>query len=117
MGYLRSDILPSVERQGLTSSQTVYRSVLVFRRDIAARMEPSVATDGPDGDRPLSELHPERSDRPGRASDVTSHFSFENQPVDQASSRLKLRANRADDGEVFCNAPFNSWRFAIHSAT
>jgi hypothetical protein len=30
--YLRSDILPSEERQGLTSTQTVYRSVLVFRR-------------------------------------------------------------------------------------
>ncbi len=30
--YLRADILPSEERQGLTSSHTVYRSVLVFRR-------------------------------------------------------------------------------------
>lgn len=33
--YLRADILPSEERQGLTSSHTVYRSVLVFRREIA----------------------------------------------------------------------------------
>ena len=33
--YLRADILPSEERQGLTSSQTVYRSVLVFRRALA----------------------------------------------------------------------------------
>ena len=33
--YLRSDILPSEERQGLTSSTTVYRSVLVFEREIA----------------------------------------------------------------------------------
>jgi len=32
--YQRSDILPSEERQGLTSSHTVYRSVLVFRRAI-----------------------------------------------------------------------------------
>jgi predicted glycosyl hydrolase (DUF1957 family) len=32
--YLRSDILPSEERQGLTSSHTVYRSVLVFQREI-----------------------------------------------------------------------------------
>lgn len=31
--YLRADILPSEERQGLTSTQTVYRSVLVFRRE------------------------------------------------------------------------------------
>ena len=35
--YLRSDILPSVERQGLTSSHTVYRSVLVFQRDLRPR--------------------------------------------------------------------------------
>lgn len=30
--YQRADILPSEERQGLTSTQTVYRTVLVFRR-------------------------------------------------------------------------------------
>lgn len=30
--YLRSDILPSEERHGLTGSQTVYRTLLVFRR-------------------------------------------------------------------------------------
>ena len=30
--YLRADILPSEERHGLTSTHTVYRSVLVFRR-------------------------------------------------------------------------------------
>lgn len=34
--YLRSDILPSDERQGLTSTQTVYRTLLVFRRPIGA---------------------------------------------------------------------------------
>jgi len=32
--YQRSDILPSEERQGLASTHTVYRSVLVFRRAI-----------------------------------------------------------------------------------
>lgn len=32
--YLRSDILPSEERQGLTSTATIYRSVLVFMREI-----------------------------------------------------------------------------------
>ena len=31
--YLRADILPSEERQGLTSTATIYRSVLVFRRE------------------------------------------------------------------------------------
>ena len=47
--YYRADILPSEERQGLTSTQTVYRSVLVFRRvsggaDIAdaQRAEPPI---------------------------------------------------------------------------
>ncbi|WP_165802854.1 DUF4177 domain-containing protein [Pelagivirga sediminicola] len=30
--YLRTDILPSDERAGLTSTQTVYRTLLVFRR-------------------------------------------------------------------------------------
>ncbi len=34
--YQRADILPSTERQGLTSTQTVYRSVLVFRRVVEA---------------------------------------------------------------------------------
>lgn len=37
--YQRSDILPSEERQGLTSSQTVYRSVLIFRRALAQNPE------------------------------------------------------------------------------
>lgn len=30
--YLRTDTLPSTERSGLTSTQTVYRNVMVFRR-------------------------------------------------------------------------------------
>ncbi len=30
--FQRADILPSEERQGITSTQTIYRSVLVFRR-------------------------------------------------------------------------------------
>ncbi|SEK39118.1 hypothetical protein SAMN05421666_1601 [Roseovarius nanhaiticus] len=33
--YLRTDILPSDERQGLTGSQTVYRTLMVFRRSKA----------------------------------------------------------------------------------
>lgn len=30
--YQRTDLLPSEERQGLTSSKTVYRSLMIFRR-------------------------------------------------------------------------------------
>ncbi|MDZ7711517.1 MAG: DUF4177 domain-containing protein [Roseovarius sp.] len=38
--YLRSDILPSEERQGLTSTTTVYRSVLVFERALPPAPDP-----------------------------------------------------------------------------
>jgi hypothetical protein len=34
--YQRADILPSEERKGFTSSQTVYRTVLVFRRPVGS---------------------------------------------------------------------------------
>ena len=37
--YLRADILPSEERRGLRSSQTVYRTVLVFRRPLGQVQE------------------------------------------------------------------------------
>lgn len=40
--YHRADILPSEERQGLASTHTVYRSVLVFRRLIPAA-DPALA--------------------------------------------------------------------------
>ena len=42
--YLRSDILPSEERQGLTSTTTVYRSVLVFERALPPAPEPDPET-------------------------------------------------------------------------
>ncbi|MCA0943683.1 DUF4177 domain-containing protein [Salipiger pacificus] len=32
--YIRADILPSEERSGLTSTQTVWRTLLVFRRPV-----------------------------------------------------------------------------------
>lgn len=34
--YMRTDILPSEERHGLTSTQTVYRTLMVFRRQRGA---------------------------------------------------------------------------------
>jgi len=37
--YLRADILPSEERQGLTSTTTVYRTLLVFQRLIEEPVE------------------------------------------------------------------------------
>lgn len=47
--YVRAEILPSTERQGLTSSQTIYRTVLVFRRPTypaGAGPAPDAATEG-----------------------------------------------------------------------
>ncbi|MGR3518859.1 MAG: hypothetical protein ACU0EF_01955 [Roseovarius sp.] len=44
--YLRSDILPSEERQGLTSTTTVYRSVLVFERSLSPAAPPEPETPG-----------------------------------------------------------------------
>ncbi len=37
--YVRADTLPVQERSGLTSSHTVYRNVLVFRRPVAEAEE------------------------------------------------------------------------------
>jgi hypothetical protein len=64
--YQRSDILPCEERQGLTSSHTVYRSVLVFRRvapDIRTQDE---ATEEKPG---TSEAYDERSAPDGAEAD------------------------------------------------
>jgi hypothetical protein len=42
--YLRSDTLPNDERTGLTSVQTTFRSILVFRRPVAT-ISPAAETD------------------------------------------------------------------------
>lgn len=57
--FLRAEALPSEERHGLASAQTVYRDLLVFRRDRAADEAPVNAT-------PLEESLPEtpESDEP-----------------------------------------------------
>lgn len=58
--YQRTDILPSEERQGLTSSRTVYRTVMVFRRALDGDRTPHIARDDDqtsgDDDRPASPL-------------------------------------------------------------
>ncbi len=75
--YLRADILPSEERQGLTSSQTVYRSMLVFRRPLElesvespppmpwedeAEAELATAGDAPDGEETPPYPHEDNDD-------------------------------------------------------
>lgn len=58
--YQRADILPSEERQGLTSTHTVYRSVLVFRRPLA-----EAAVDTPDALTPAPEQQDDAPAEPG----------------------------------------------------
>ncbi|RKF14962.1 DUF4177 domain-containing protein [Roseovarius spongiae] len=41
--FMRTDLLPSDERQGLTSSQTVYRTVMVFRRPVTDAADEVIA--------------------------------------------------------------------------
>jgi hypothetical protein len=57
--FLRAETLPSEERSGLTSTQTHYRSVLVFRRarvtDIAESVQTTVETQS-DGFQPMPEM-------------------------------------------------------------
>ncbi len=45
--YLRSDMLPSEERSGLTRRTTVYHNLLVFRRPLAAGASAAPAPVGP----------------------------------------------------------------------
>lgn len=45
--YVRADTLPSVERAGLTSSHTIYRNLLVFRRPLAAPGEAEAGAEPP----------------------------------------------------------------------
>ncbi|HKL55628.1 MAG: DUF4177 domain-containing protein [Roseovarius sp.] len=68
--YHRSDILPSEERQGLTSSQTIYRSVLVFRRpltapiaDLAPVAQDDSAADESEAPAPTPESHEDTTER------------------------------------------------------
>ncbi|MFD0858527.1 DUF4177 domain-containing protein [Roseovarius aquimarinus] len=73
--YLRTDILPSDERQGLTGSQTVYRTLLVFRRakDGAPTTAEDViqsAQDAAEDARPAPETQP-AAETPRREPSVT----------------------------------------------
>lgn len=71
--YLRADILPSEERQGLTSSHTVYRPLLVFQRPL----DPGASAPAPlpmeEADAPADEAQeeirksPETSEIPTKA--------------------------------------------------
>ena len=81
--YLRADILPSEERQGLTSSHTVYRSVLVFRRNVQSDVRSPLTSqddvddtpDSPEADDPSIDADHEGQDdeAPDPSSKVREH--------------------------------------------
>jgi len=54
--FHRAETLPSLERSGLTSTTTIYRSVLVFQRPVAqavADLHPNQSTTPPPDDAPI----------------------------------------------------------------
>jgi len=66
--YLRADMLPSEERQGLTGSTTNWRNILVFRRARAGQLEefhPRILeTPEPTQETPPAEVAEKRQDPP-----------------------------------------------------
>ena len=81
--YQRSDILPSEERQGLTSSHTVYRSVLVFRRALDGAEQAGEVAAAPVVEEVIEEPIVEAPD----------------EPVDAAPDEEDLIAPQSDEGE------------------
>ncbi|MEM7733521.1 MAG: DUF4177 domain-containing protein [Pseudomonadota bacterium] len=96
--YLRADILPSEERRGFRSTQTVYRTVLVFRRAIAAPIstgaDDSAAQPAP---QPQPEPQIERAPEPGPA--PQSEPTYEDSREAERNARFSLvgPARRGDD--------------------
>jgi hypothetical protein len=71
--FLRSETLPSEERQGLTSNHTVFRSVLVFRRqraDDVSAFEPELLEHHPDSHAATAETVAEELPDAGASSDT-----------------------------------------------
>lgn len=88
--YQRTDILPSEERQGLTSTKTVYRSLMVFRRDAhlnSAVTDANVQHDDTHDDAHEADEYPQELDEYETAED--EHIDAdqtEDAPASEASS-------------------------------
>lgn len=98
--YLRADILPSEERQGLTSTATVYRSVLVFRRLAqeaeTAQPHPASARAAP----PLTARPPERTAPPEEAGAEAAEAERADEPRPVPEDGETATAKDAADAEV-----------------
>lgn len=95
--YLRSDILPSEERQGLTSSHTVYRSVLVFQR--------ALSPDAPAEDRTQSATAAREADtEPDPEPDTEPHPDPDTQPdtveIDAATDDMANKDTSPDGRDL-----------------
>lgn len=108
--YLRADILPSEERRGFRSAQTVYRTVLVFRRAVSVQAQPGLGDvamtaveEAPQPQpepqtEPLSEMPKDHQTAPQPAEDV-----YETER--RARFSLVGPARRADDARDERRAP------------
>lgn len=72
--YLRADILPSEERQGLTSTETVYRSLLVFQRPVGHAAEDEGTTTE---DLPAAQPDSDDAAKPGKDQDAEAEERIE----------------------------------------
>lgn len=60
--YVRADILPTEERSGLASKQTVYHNMLVFRRVLEEAMEDPASPAPEETEEPLALAAPDDED-------------------------------------------------------
>ncbi|MEO0752537.1 MAG: DUF4177 domain-containing protein [Pseudomonadota bacterium] len=110
--YQRADILPSEERRGLRSTQTVYRTVLVFRRAVMDQSHGAVAV--AEEDVAAAPMHvPEAAPAPVPGSDAeqiseperNARFSLvgsarRGNPADGARSAPTLSAPHVNDPDA-----------------
>ena len=116
--FLRTELLPSEERSGLTGSTTNWRNVMVFRRPSAAEQaEDASQKDGADASPPMPEFRhseppltaaagdPEapagakQVPGPGAATMQADDGVEELSPVSGMTAALKKRAEQKDGGE------------------
>ena len=93
--YVRTDTLPSEERQGLTGSKTVYQNMMVFRRALVTAAAPEVV-EAPaaliEGPKAVDEVPDIPADAP--AEPTFSSRSAEPSPdMDLSDQEPKLRAD------------------------
>ena len=103
--YLRADILPSEERQGLASTRTFYRSVLVFRRLMAetpqtGRPAPPLTAETPDATPAPETAGPPGSAGAGETAPPPLGPAPDDTYVDTAAKTEDPPEDASDDGRM-----------------